>query len=235
MRWEHGSHVARMDDEGITFDMRGTPLDMEWWCALDRLADKVDVLRQTWPEAMLAEIFAEAARRRPGVAAVPPPPRPAAPAALPAVKPSGRRRRRRSGRAGAVAAPSPVAGFGAETLERLCARLVDAARALDPALPRSLGPLETDGRDISDDLRTQVETRRTRGGAFAIVVRLELEVQDGIGGPVAREVAASFACQGLPAGLALTATWDGRTLEPRIVAAAELVERCERELRRPIT
>jgi hypothetical protein len=230
MLWEHGDAIARMDDEGVTFDTKGAPLDLEWWCALERLPEKIDVLRQTWPESIVAEIFAEAARRTRSVPATPPPPTKVA------VSPAPVRRRRKRAVEPAATAPvrSPVAGFGADALERICERLVEAARALHPAAPGTPGRLEPVERHLDPDLRTQVETRRASSGSLHVIARIQSEVQDGIGGPVAREVAVTFACEGLPAGLRLGAEWDGHALVPSISAPDELAGRASAILSAPL-
>ncbi len=74
--WSFGPASASADEGGITFDCSGTPMDQDWYCRFEELARKADILRQTWPEEMLVEMFVEAARCVPGLSSVPPPPKP---------------------------------------------------------------------------------------------------------------------------------------------------------------
>ncbi len=208
--WTCGPCKAVLDEGGITFDTSGTPMDQEWHCSLDRLAEVAEVLRQTWPEELLVEFFAEAARLRPGIAPLPPPKAqvPAAPR-LPA-------RRTRAPKAVKPRSGTPICphGFGSDALEALCLRVIGASHVLDPTFPLSLGRLQQEARDLDE----REERRSLRAGVanHAVAVVVVSEMQDGIGGPVARPVSASFNVIGLAEGCALCGTWDGLTVDATI-------------------
>lgn len=209
--WTSGPCKAVLDEGGFTFDTAGTPMDQEWYCSLEQLAASAEVLRQTWPEAVLVEFFAEATRLKPGIPPLPPPQ--AKPPAAP--RPHTRRRRAPKTVKAAPQLPTHPRGFGDDALEGLCARVIAAARTLDPAFPVSLGPLVQQTCDLDE----RAERRSLRAGmaSHGVTVVVVSEMQDGIGGPVAHPVSASFRVVGLAAGNTLCGTWDGLT----VVASAE--------------
>ncbi len=193
--WSAGPNTASLDDGGVTFDMSGTPMDQQWHCALARLADHADVLRQTWPESMLVELFAEAERAQPGIAPLPPP--------KPVAREAVRRARRKRFRPEVL-----QLGFGGTALAALCTRVVTAARALDAEFP-DVGPLVLEA--FAEDAHHQRSTYRAGATAQHAVVVVVTAVKQP--GAPAKPTLASFEVVGLAPGCSLRGSWNGTTVD----------------------
>jgi hypothetical protein len=229
--WRSGRASAVCDDAGILFDCSGTPLDQDWHCRYDELTAFVHVLRQTWAEEVVGEMFAEAARRVPGLPAAPPPRPPPAPVVR--GNPFRKRRGARKPPAPPPASPPPTVppGFSDEALQALRARATRAARALDPAFPGALGaPLCTAvDLDFGPGLERRTYACAAEGRSFTLDVIAE--VRDGIGGPVPYPVRATFSIGGLPAGCAVSGAWTGHAVEAQVAGPEDRAAEALRVLR----
>lgn len=207
--WHSGPSIAVLDEGGVSFDTRGTPMDQDWFCRLDELAGSAQVLRQTWSEEMLVELFAEAAKLQPGIPPLPPP--------VPRPPPASKPRRARAKKPAPPLPPPPLPalrGFDTSALEALAQRAIEAARLLDPTFPAAPGPLRLESRDL--DEREERLAYRAGTAEQAISLVLTSEMQDGLGGPVARPASAHFNVLGLPSGCALHGQWDGRSIDATV-------------------
>lgn len=226
--FQSGPCSARVDETGVLFDMSGTPMDQDWHCPLEDLTKKAEILRQSWPEEMLREIFAEAARLRPGLPAEPPPPVPRGP--QPKVPSLGRRRKLRTPpdvKLPDVRPPAPAAetlstvprGLDLTALQALTHRIAAAARAIDTNFPADLGLLALDSVDVDE----RSERRSfSAGGDVGVRIVLYSEVRDGIGGPVPYPESASFYAAGLRQGCSIRGTWTGTQTQAEVECPAEL-------------
>jgi len=213
--WRIGTKTAWLEESGLKVQSGGTMDEQEWSYPYEDLARVVMGLRQTWPEEMIIEIFAAAARARPDL--VPPTPPPA-------------RRAEVDTREGQSGETEIAVGFDERALKGLLERAFAAARILDPSTPTMLGAsLALVDRDVS--WQREVWTYRAERERRAFVLYLEREVQDGIGGPVSHPVSASFSLVGLADGVAVGGTWTGRNVEPRVTGPPERVEAALNALR----
>ena len=221
--FESGAASARMDAGGVLFDLSGTPMDQDWHCPLERLSEKADVLRQTWPEEILREMFAEAARLQPGLPVEPPPPGPIA--VVPRI-PSLRRRTKRLSekRITSHGAEEPAIPRGLElsALQALMFRVAAAAHAIDADFPLNPGVLALDSVDLDE----RSERRSYSAGKDREVrIVVDAEVRDGIGGPVPYPQSASFYVAGLRQGCSIRGSWDGVAAQAEVECPDELRER----------
>jgi len=217
--WRYGENSATSDESGITFDLSGTPMDQEWRSSFEGLATSVAVLRQSWPEDLVCEMFEEAARHSP-ISATPPPITIAPPAPA---KPRTRRTKKRPATPPAPPAPALVlAGLGSQALAILQARALRAAHLLDPTFATSSAGLAHVATDLEhapgEELRSY-ETKLDVSRAFKVDVVSEL--RDGIGGPLPCPIYVRFWVVGLAADCKVTGRWDGRVLEPLVAGPAE--------------
>lgn len=83
----------------------------------------------------------------------------------------------------------------------------------------SPGPLRRVDRDLT--LQRELVTYRAESDGRGFVATVFSEMQDGVGGPLARPISATFSVIGLRAGCAVGGTWDGQRVEPHVTCGAE--------------